>query len=68
MNKSSIRKKILSLREKKFSKNKKISSVKLLKFLKKKNFDKKIIGGYYPFNNELDILNILEIFEISKVK
>ena len=63
MNKSSIRKKILLLRKKKFLKNKSISSEKLLKFLKRKNLNKKIIGGYYPFNNELDILNILEIFE-----
>ena len=36
----------------------------LLKFLKKKKLNSKIIGGYYPFNHELDILNILEKNEI----
>jgi len=63
VNKSSIRKKILKLRKKKYSKNLSISPSKLLKFLERKRLKSKIIGGYYPFNYELDILNILEIFE-----
>ena len=63
MNKSSIRKKILNIRKKNYSKNLSISFTKLLKFLKKKKLKSKIIGGYYPFNYELDILNILEKFE-----
>ena len=63
MNKLSIRKKILKLRKKKYSKNLSISPSKLLKFLERKRLKSKIIGGYYPFNYELDILNILEIFE-----
>ena len=63
MNKSSIRKKILKLRKKKYSKNLSISFLKLFKLLEKKKFKSKIIGGYYPFNYELDILNILDAFE-----
>ncbi len=66
MNKLSIRKKILKLRKKKYSKNLSISPNKLLKFLERKRLKSKIIGGYYPFNYELDILNILEIFEKKK--
>ena len=66
MNKSSIRKKILKLRKKKYSKNLSISFVTLSKLLEKKNFKSKIIGGYYPFNYELDILNILKRFEKKK--
>ena len=63
MNKSYIRKKILYLRKKKYSKNLLINPNKFLKFLKKKNIKSKIIGGYYPFNFEIDILNILEMLE-----
>ena len=63
MNKSYIRKKILYLRKKNFLKGLSINPNKLLKFLEKKNIKSKIIGGYYPFNYELDILNILEILE-----
>ncbi len=63
MNKSSIRKRILAYRKKNFSKKLSISPVKFLKFLEKKKIESKIIGGYYPFNYELNILNILEILE-----
>ena len=63
MNKTSIRNKLIKIRKKKFSNNLTVSSTKLFKFLKKKNFNSKLIGGYYPFNYEIDILNILEIFE-----
>ena len=63
MKKSYIRKKILNLRKKKYSKNLSINFKKFLKFLEKKNIRSKIIGGYYPFNYELDSLNILEGLE-----
>ena len=66
MNKESIRKKILSLRKKNYSQKLLISPIKLLKFLEKKNIKSKIIGGYYPFNYELNILNILEALEKRK--
>ena len=74
MNKSSIRKKLINLRKKNYSKKFSISSIKLLKLLEKKKLQSKIIGGYYPFNYELEILNILEelekknyIFSLPKV-
>ena len=63
MNKSYIRKKILNLRKKNYSKNLLINFNKFSKFLKERNIRSKIIGGYYPFNYELDILNILEVLE-----
>tara|TARA_B100000767_G_scaffold190292_1_gene177600 strand:- start:668 stop:1210 length:543 start_codon:yes stop_codon:yes gene_type:complete len=63
VNKLYIRKKILYLRKKNYLKSLSFSSNKFLKFLKKKNIKSKIIGGYYPFNYELDILSILEILE-----
>ncbi len=67
MNKSEIRKKIFYLRKKNFSKNIKIDFKKLFNILKKeKNFGK-IIGGYYPYNYEIDILKILNDFEKKKL-
>ena len=66
MNKSTIRKKFLKIRKKKYSKNLSISFINLSKILEKKKTKPKIIGGYYPFNYELDILNILEKLEKKK--
>jgi len=63
VNKSIIRKKKLILRKKKFSKFDHISPNKFLNFLKKKKIRSKTIGGYYPFNYELNILNLLELLE-----
>ncbi len=63
MNKSSIRKKLLRLRKKKYKKNQSPNPIKIYKFLKNKVSQSKIIGGYYPFNYELNILNILKVFE-----
>ena len=63
MNKSSIRKKLINLRKKNYSKKFSISPIKLFKLLEKKKLRSKIIGGYYPFNYELEILNILEELE-----
>ena len=67
MNKSSIRKKILKLRKKNYSKNLSINPLNVLKYLKKKKFKSKIIGGYYPYNYELDILNTLKLLEKKKI-
>ena len=63
MNKSSIRKKLINLRKKNYSKKFSINPIKLFKLLEKKKLRSKIIGGYYPFNYELEILNILEELE-----
>ena len=63
MNKSQIRKKILKIRKQKKTKKFTFNFDLILKILKKKRVSGKIIGGYYPYNYEIDILNILEKFE-----
>ena len=63
MNKSVIRKKILKIRERKSFLNLKIDFQYILKLLKKEKIKSKIIGGYYPYNYEVNILEILEKFE-----
>ena len=62
MKKSEIRKKKLKLRKKNFSKDLQVDFQTIIKILKKKK-TKKIIGGYYAFNYEVDIMPILEKFE-----
>ena len=63
MNKSEIRKKILKIRKKEIYKNFKINFNSIIKILKRKKIYGKIIGGYYPFNHEVNIMEILEKFE-----
>ena len=63
MIKSKIRKKILYIREKNNNKNLKLPFLKIFKEIKKKITKNKIIGGYYPVNFEIDILDILELLE-----
>ena len=63
MNKSEIRKKIFKLRKKFFFKNIFIDSNKFLKFLEKKKIKDKVNGGYYPYNCEIDTLDILKKLE-----
>ena len=59
MNKSEIRKKILKIRKQKSSKSLKVNFDHLLKFLKKNKNIGKVIGGYYPYNYEIDAIEIL---------
>ena len=61
--KSKLRKKILKIREKNNKKNIQIDFNKIIKILKKEKMTKKIIGGYYPVNFEVDDLKLLEKFE-----
>ena len=63
MKKSEIRKEIKRLREKNFSKNFQINFQSILKILRKKKSKKKIIGGYYPYNYEINPIPIMEKFE-----
>ena len=63
MDKSEIRKKILKIRKKNFFKNSKIDFKEVLKVLKKNKVKGKILGGYYPYNYELDGMQILHKFE-----
>ena len=66
MNKSEIRKKILKIRKKEIYKDLKINFKSIVKILKKKKIYGKIIGGYYPFNHEVNIMEILDNFEKKK--
>ncbi len=63
MNKSIIRKKILEIRKQNNSKKLKINFKSIFKVLKKKNIKGKILGGYYPYNYEVDGIQILKKFE-----
>ena len=66
MNKSEIRKKILKTRKQYYSSNLKINLKDLLNILKKSKISKKIVGGYYPYNYEIDTLEILKKLEKLK--
>ena len=68
MNKSEIRKKILRIRKNYKIKNQKIDFQEILNILKERNIKKKIVGGYYPYNYEIDSIHILEKFEKRKYK
>ena len=66
MLKSKLRKKILKIREKNNKKNIQIDFNQIIKILKKEKITKKIIGGYYPVNFEIDDLELLKKFEKNK--
>ena len=66
MLKSKLRKKILKIREKNNIKNIQIDFNKIIKILKKEKMTKKIIGGYYPVNFEVDDLGLLKKFEKNR--
>ena len=68
MIKSKIRKKILDIRKKKNNKNIKFPFLKIFKEIKKNISKKKIVGGYYPVNFEINILEFLEKLEIKGVQ
>ena len=63
MNKTKIRKKIFQLRKKNYFKNLSINPDRILKFLEIKKIRNKVIGGYYPYNYEVDTLDILKKLE-----
>ena len=63
MNKSEIRKKIFKTRKIKNYENLKIDFKFLLEILKKKKIIGKDVGGYYPYNYEVDIMEILKKLE-----
>ena len=63
MNKSQIRKKILKIRKLNFSKNLEINFQAIFEILKKEKIRGKVLGGYYPYNYELDGMKILKKFE-----
>ena len=66
MNKSEIRKKILKIRKQNKDKNLKINFKDILKIINKIKSNDKLIGGYYPYNYEVDVIEILKKFEKQK--
>jgi len=68
VNKAAIRKKIFRIRKQNKLQNNKINFENVLKILRKEKNIGKIIGGYYPYNYEVDTINILEKFEKYKYK
>jgi len=68
VNKSEIRKKILKIRKKNISKNLYVNFQDILNILKKNKITGRLVGGYYPYNYEYNVLNILEKFEKKKYK
>ena len=68
MIKSEIRKKILKIRKKRSSNISEINFKYLLKILKKVEISNQIIGGYYPYNYEVDSMPILEEFQRKNFK
>ena len=68
MIKSKIRKKLLAIRKKKNNKNIKFPFLRFFKEIEKKISKEKVVGGYYPVNFEIDILEILEKLEIKGIQ
>ena len=68
VNKSEIRKKILKIRKQKSAKSLNINFDHLLKILKKNINIGKVIGGYYPYNHEIDAIEILKNLEKQNYK
>jgi 5-formyltetrahydrofolate cyclo-ligase len=64
--KSKLRNKILKIREKNNKENIKIDFDQIIKILKKEEIKKRIVGGYYPVNFEVDDLELLKKFEKNK--
>ena len=63
MNKTEIRKKFLDIRKKNKEKKLQISFQEIHKILKKTKSIGKIVGGYYPYNYEVNTTKILKEFE-----
>ena len=66
MNKSQIREKILQIRKQKKFKKFTLNFDFIFNIVKKKKVSGRVIGGYYQYNCEIDILQILEKFEKKK--
>ena len=62
MNKSKLRDKALKVRKNNSKESINLNPSNIYYYLKKKNYNLKIIGGYYPTNYEIDDLEILNYF------
>ena len=68
MSKSLLRHKYIKLRKIKNQKDVKINLLKVFRLFKNFDYKKKIFGGYYPINYEMNILHILKELENQNVK
>ncbi len=59
---------MLKIRKKNSSKNYKINFDEIMEILKKSKISSKSIGGYYPYNYEVDAIEILKKFEKKKYR
>ena len=66
MKKHEIRKKLLNIRNQKNFKSFSFSFKYILRILKKEKIQSKVVGGYYPYNYEVDVMKILDNFEKKK--
>ena len=66
MNKSKLRSKILNLRKKNSYKGFILDPNKIFRFLRKNKINFKNIGGYYPCNNEIDDLDVLNFLRSKR--
>ena len=63
MSKSQLRKETLATRKRKHPKFDEIDYKSIIKIVKKKKINNIIVGGYYPYNYEVNAIKILEKFE-----
>ena len=68
MNKSQIRKKIFKIRKQVSLKRFNLNLKYILRILKKEKIKEKIIGGYYPYNYEINVLNLFQDLEKKNYK
>ena len=68
MLKSRLRKKVIKIREEANKKNIKIDFKNIIRIINKENITKKIIGGYFPVNFEVDDLELLKKFKKKNFK
>ncbi len=66
MKKIEIRKKFFKLRKNHYLDSRSIDANKLIKLLEKKKTNNRIVGAYYPYNYEIDILDVLSKLEKKK--
>ena len=68
MSKSKLRSKILNLRKKNSHKKLSLYPSKIYQFLKKNKINFKNVGGYYPSNNEINDIDLLNFLRKKKSK
>jgi len=67
VSKSKLRSKILNLRKKNSYKKLSLYPCRIYRFLKKNEINLKNVGGYYPSNNEVDDLDVLNYLRNKKI-